>query len=72
MGEATNHVYRRLANLLSKKKNLSYGEVMGWIRYKLSFALVRLANICIRGARSWMQSPVYDAPVDVSIAEALI
>ena len=42
MADAADHVYiyRRLANLLSEKLDLSYGEVMGWIRCKLSFALV--------------------------------
>ena len=64
MGDAASQVYRRLANLLTEKLELSYGEVMGWIRCKLSFALVRLAIMCIRGARSWMHSPVFDAPLD--------
>ena len=43
---------------------------MGWIRCKLSFALVRLAIMCIHGARSLLHSPVSGAPVDVQIAEA--
>ena len=41
----------------------------GWIRCKLSFALVRSAIMCIRGARSRLHSPVFDAPLDVQIAE---
>ena len=52
MCDAASHVYRRLANLLSEKMNLSYGEVMVWIRYKLSFALVRSTIMCICGAYS--------------------
>ena len=39
-------------------------------RCKLSFALVRSAIMCIRGARSRMHSSVFDAPLDVQIAEA--
>ena len=70
MGDAASQVYRRLANLLTEKLELSYGEVMGWIRCKLSFALVRSVIICICGACSRMHSPVFDAPVDVQIAEA--
>ena len=70
MGDAAGQVYKRLAYLLTEKLDLSYGEVMGWIRCKLSFALVRSAIMCIRSARSRMHSPVFDAPLDVQIAEA--
>ena len=70
MGDAAAQVYKRLANLLSEKLDLSYGEVMGWIRCKLSFALVRSAIMCICGACSRMHSLVFDAPLDVQIAEA--
>ena len=51
MGDAAGQVYKRLANLLTEKLDLSYGEVMGWIRCKLSFALVRSAIMCIRAPR---------------------
>ena len=69
MGDAASQVYKRLANLLCDKLDLSYGEIMGWIRCKLSFALVRSAIMCIRGARSRLHSPVSGAPVDVQIAK---
>ena len=45
---------------------------MGWIRCKLSFALVRSAIMCICGARSQMHSTVVDTRVDVQIAEAYL
>ena len=67
MGDAAGQVYKRLPNLLTEKLDLSYGEVMGWIRCKLSFALVRSAIMCIRGARSRLHSPVFDAPLDVRL-----
>ena len=70
MGDAATQVDKRLANLLSDKPDFSYGEVMGWIRCKLSFALVRSSIMCIRGARSRLHSPVCEAPVDVQIAES--
>ena len=69
MGDAASQVYKRLANLLC---DLSYGEIMGWIRCKLSFALVRSAIMCICGTRSWLHSPISEAPVDVQIAEACL
>ena len=70
MGDAASQVYKRLANLLTEKLDLSYGEVVGWIRCKLNFALVRSAIMCICGARSRLHSTVFDAPLDVHIAEA--
>ena len=63
-------VYKRLANLLCDKLDLSYGEIMGWIRCRLSsFALVRLAIMCMCGAHSRLHSPIFEVPVDVQIAE---
>ena len=70
LGDAASQVYKRLANLLCDKLDLSYGEVNSRIRCKLSFALVRSAIMCIRGARSRLHVPIYEAPVDVQIAEA--
>ena len=61
MGDAASQVYKRLANLLCDKLDLSYGEIMGWIRCRLSFALVRSAIMCIRGARSRLHSPILEA-----------
>ena len=48
--EATT-AYRRLANLLSEKRNEAYGTVMGWMRCALSFCLLRSAIMCVRGTR---------------------
>ena len=59
MSDAASQVYKRLANLLCDKLDLSYGEIMGWIRCKLSFALVRSAIMCIRGARSWLYTHLF-------------
>ena len=70
MGNAAAQVYKRLASLLSEKNDLSYGETMGWIRCRLSFALVRSAIMCIRGACSRLHSPALEIPMDVQIAEA--
>ena len=48
--------------------DLSYGEVMGWIRCKpVSFALVRSAVMCIHGAQLRLHSPVFKAPLDARL-----
>ena len=61
MGDAATQFYKRLANLLSAK--LSYGIMMGWLRCKLSFSLLRSAIMCIRGARSSLRCPVAEAHI---------
>ena len=37
---------------LASKWDQSYSEVMGWIRSRLSFAILRSSILCIRGSRS--------------------
>ena len=42
---------KRLASLLSAKWNKSYSDVCGFVRSRLSIALVRMLSLCLRGAR---------------------
>ena len=58
--------------MLCDKLDLSYGEIMGWIRCRLNFALVRSAIMCIRDICSRLHSPIFEAPVDVQISEACL
>ena len=71
MGDAATQFYKKLANLLSAKHSLSYGIVMGLLRCKLSFSLLRSAIMCIRGARSSLRCPVAEAPIAVQVAEVI-
>ena len=48
--------FRRLASLLSEKRNESYSAVMCWIRCVISFSLLRSALLCLRGSRSTRRS----------------
>ena len=51
-GKAANVRYKRLASLLAPKWDQPYSLTLAWMRCKLSFALLRSAVQCIRGARS--------------------
>jgi hypothetical protein len=42
---------KRLAALLSAKWKRAYSELCGFVRSRLSFALVRAASLCLRGSR---------------------
>ena len=48
----TNFFLKRLADRLSTKWDRPYSTVIYWIRTRLSFALLRATNLCIRGTRS--------------------
>ena len=52
MGGAATTVYKRLASLLSAKRDQSYGLVMSWLRCSISFSLLQSAITCLSGARS--------------------
>jgi hypothetical protein len=52
MGIECRMYHKRLAELLSVKKNESYATTMSWLRAKVSFALLRTALLCLRGTRS--------------------
>ena len=52
MGTECKMFHKRLAELLSIKKNESYATTMSWVRAKVSFALLRSALLCLRGTRN--------------------
>ena len=42
---------RNLASKLSKKEDEKYATIMGWLRTKLSFEILRSVLLCVRGSR---------------------
>ena len=58
MGKEGTTFYKRLADMLSRKQEKPYSVVMGWLRCRLTFALLRSAILCIRGTRSSFNHPV--------------
>ena len=67
MGRECQTFYKRLADMLSCKRDLPYSSVMGWLRCKLSFAILRSAILCIRGSRSSRHRPIRDH-TDIALA----
>ena len=51
MGVECDKFLKNLAELLSKKQNEKYSQVMGWLRTKLSFEVLRSCLLCVRGSR---------------------
>lgn len=43
---------KRLADRLAIKWNKNYPDVIGWVRTRLTFAILRATNLCLRGSRT--------------------
>ena len=72
MGRAASTFYKRLASMLSEKRDASYSNTLRWIRCRLGFALLRSSIMCIRGARSSTFHPASEKlhdPIDLQLAE---
>ena len=75
MGRAATTFYRRLAPMISEKRNTSYSQTVNWIRCKLSFALLRASIMSIRGARSSRHHAAYETtqgPIDLQLSEGQV
>ena len=75
MGKSATTFYKRLASMISKKRDTPYSQTINWIRCKLSFALLRSSIMSIRGARSSRHHLMYEAnqgPIDLQLAEGQI
>ena len=68
MGKAASVFYKRLASMISEKRDVPYSKTMGWLRCRLSFALLRCSIMCIRGSRSSHLHPVMES-IDLQLAE---
>ena len=67
--------YKRLASMLSEKRDISYEKTMNWIHCCLSFALLRASIMSTRGARSSRRHPATEGTlgsIDLQLAEGHI
>lgn len=69
MGSLERSFYNRLASMLSEKQGTSYNKTMEWVRCKLSFALLRMSILCIRGSHSSTSGSNTIHPIDLQVAE---
>ena len=72
MGKEGTTFYKRLADMLSHKQEKLYSVVMGWLRCRLSFAILRSAIMCTRGTRSSFDHPVNKQNLTLASAEGQI
>ena len=51
MGKEAHTLMARIADGLSAKWGEHYSKTVGWLRTRLSFALLRATVLCLRGSR---------------------
>ena len=61
--------YRRLASMISSKRNQPYSQTLNWIRCSISFILFHSSIQCIRGACSSFHHPAHQ-PIDLVTTES--
>jgi hypothetical protein len=66
MAPRSHLVMKRLAEKLSQKQNLSFSVVSGWLRCRLSFALLRTTLLCVRATRR--KKIVCDNNIELAVA----
>ena len=72
MGREAATFYKRLADGISRKEQKQYSVVMGWIRCRLSFAILRSAILCIRGSRSSHHRPKHELNITLATSEGRV
>ena len=71
-GRISEAFLKRLASLLSDKRNATYSETMAWLRCRLSFALLRANVLCLRGTRGRERPAETTSCATVALAEAQV
>ena len=72
LGPAATVTFQRIASLLADKWATPYSAIMGWLRCRLSFVLLRSYIMCLRGSRKHVRSDAAVRRPDLAVAEGQI
>ena len=72
MSPTASVVYRRLASLLSLKRDKHYSKTMLFIRCQLGFALLRSSIRCLCGSRSTFTPDIANSDIDLALVEGRV
>jgi len=64
-------VFKRLAEKISSKRSLNKAAVAGWLRCRLSFALLRTTLLCVRATRR-KRLNVVDSNIELALFQSRI
>ena len=65
-------VVKKIAAALSARRDLPKSVVTGWLRCRLSFALLRTTLLCVRGTRARRHASDHEANIELGVAAAQI
>ena len=71
-GPAASVFLKHLGSKIAEKKDAPYSQTIGWLRCRLSFALLRASILCIRGSHSQKQADPRSCQPDLAVAEGCI
>jgi hypothetical protein len=71
LAKEANVFITRLADRLSAKWQKSYAETVGWVRTRLTFAIIRATGVCIRGSRTKWRTLGIDDGASLSLASQM-
>ena len=71
MSVECNKFYKHVSEKISEKRDIPYSMATSWVRTKLSFSLIKTANLCIRGSKSLKQriTELSDTTIRMAVAE---
>ena len=72
MGPSASVVFRRLASLVSTKRDELYSKTILFIRCQVCFALLRSAVRCLRGSRSTYKPDIANTNIDLALTEGQV
>ena len=65
IGPEANFYHKLLAHKLSIKNGDRFDNVLNFIRCKLSFLILKMALLCIRGTRTFLKKDTSNVPDDI-------
>ena len=71
LGPQSSMVLKRLAEKISERQSLQRSAVAGWLRCRLSFALLRATLLCVRGRRK-NKSQTVENNISLAVSEGKI
>ena len=71
-GREADRATKMLAERISTKQNENYAKTLTIIRTEISFAIIKAATLCLRGARSKYSVPANTIDVSLDMANAQV
>ena len=71
MSRECSFFYKKLAEKVAEKRNLSSSETMCFVRTKINFSLIKSLVLCIRGSRSVRNDAVTVADTDIELVNEI-